>query len=339
MKKSILVLTALLLMAMLFGCGKTEQPEETGAKIAETPAAVQTEEIETSVPAEETIAETVPPVEVDFPKLEAGEAVPEGCVYKTAEGTILASGEAMPAEVLEGDTFTTKEFTYTARTNMSADGSVQELGWNAAMNGDPTAAAEITQIEEILYEQINGLPINTLMGTFKLCTKLEVSPAIPDTVTNMTGAFMKCTALRSVTNLPKNLQILNGAFVGCTTLTEVPALPENLFEMASAFQQCESLERTPDFSGCTQLRLMDNGFNGCISLKKVSDIPENVVFMNHCFNGCAALQGTISIHAKDLLPNNCQNTFAGCSGITITGSCPAETLDALAESGTDIHLS
>ena len=280
-----------------------------------------------------------PSASQEFLKLEAGAAVPKDSTYVTAAGETLNPGQPMPSEVQEGDQFITPQFVYQSTVvHVTVAGTKTEPGWLAALNDANGSRAEITEITESMYEVIDGLPLLSMTGTYQGCAKLTQVPPIPDTVLDMTGTFVQCTSLCQVPDLPQNLDNMSAAFAECTALKEVPAIPVGVVSMEKAFLHCTSLEKTPDFSHCTEFQQFSHVFEGCTALKEVCEIPECITVMDSTFKGCSSLRGTVRIHANIHDNYTCADVFAGCSGLTLTGSCPVEGLEAMADTWTDIHV-
>ena len=302
---------------------------ETTDPITDLTTAVETEPIETD-----------PPVYVEFPKLAAGDPVPEECTYQTAAGELLEAGAPMPAEALEGDIFTSQQFIYTCRqiseSVMSPD---MVLGWAVTFNREHVNKMRLTEFTEIMYEQINGLNVLSINRGFTDFDALLATPPLPNTITDMGGAFMKCMSLQKITNFPSGVRDLTAAFLGCMSLKQTPALPESLEMMTYSFQFCEKLTQTPDYSACLNLRAMDGAFKACAALKSAVRIPENVTSLNETFSGCIALQGEVQVDARNLMSSNCRDTFKDCTGLILKGDTSPETLDALSKTGTEIQVS
>ena len=341
------LLSFVLVMAMLLalaGCGdpdggKTETTEPKAAP--ETTEAQKETEEETEAPqTTAAVEETNPqPVNLEFPKLAAGAAVPEGCIYKTADGKTLNPGDAMPAEVQEKDEFITPQFIYRGyMCHVTVQGIEMKLGWMAWLNEENVNRADVTEISETMYEEINGLPLLSTKGTFRECGSLKKAPAIPNTVLDMSGTFVNCHSLQFVPNFPENLDNFGAAFAGCSALKKVPDMPAKVVFMDKAFLNCTSLEKTPDFSHCTEFQQFNNVFEGCTALKEVCEIPNCITVMNDTFKGCSSLSGTITIHANISDSDTCKDIFAGCSNLTLTGNCPAEGLESMAKTGTNIKV-
>lgn len=277
-------------------------------------------------------------VSPEFPRLAAGAAVPDGCTYVTAAGETLNPGEPMPGEVREGDRFITPQFVYRgSMCHITVAGMETEPGWLAALNEANGSRAEITEITEPMYEEIDGLPLRSLMGTYQGCAKLTQVPPIPDTVRDMTGTFVQCSSLCQVPNLPQSLDNMSAAFAECQSLEHVPDIPAGVASMEKAFLRCTSLEKTPDFSHCTEFQQFNNVFEGCTNLKEICEIPECITVMNSTFKDCSSLGGTVTIHAG-IHDDTCRDVFAGCSNLTLTGRCPREGLEAMAKTGTNIQV-
>lgn len=275
----------------------------------------------------------------EFPKLSAGAAVPNGCTYVTAAGETLNPGAPMPAEVQEGDQFVTPQFVYqSTMVHVTVAGIETEPGWLAALNEENVSRAELTEIAEPMYEKIGGLPLLSMMGTYQGCAKLTRVPPIPDTVRDMTGTFVQCSSLCQVPNLPRSLDNMSAAFAECTSIKEVPDIPAGVVSMEKAFLSCTSLEKTPDFSHCKQFQQFNHVFEGCTALKEVCEIPACITVMDSTFKGCSSLRDTITIHANIHDRSACRDVFAGCSSLTLKGSCPGEGLEAMAETGTEIQV-
>ena len=154
----------------------------------------------------------------------------------------------------------------------------------------------------------------------------------------MTGTFVQCSSLCQVANLPQSLDNMSAAFAECISIKEVPDIPVGVVSMEKAFLHCTGLEKAPDFSHCTEFQQFNHVFEGCTALKEVCEIPECITVMDSTFKGCSSLSGTVTIHANIHDPSACTDVFAGCSGLTLTGSCPREGLEAMAETGSDIQV-
>ena len=337
-----MIALALLLCAAFLCCSMVacqEGKDNPADPIAEEskPTVNETESTEAAEIPETTIS-TQPAAILEFPKLAAGDAVPDGCSYVTAEGETLNPGDPMPAEVHERDLFVTPQLVYQGyMCHVTVAGFETELGWLAALNEENINRADVTEITEPMYEKINGLPLNSMMGTYRACGKLAQVPPIPNTVRDMTGTFAQCVSLTQVSNLPQSLDNMSATFAECQSLKTVPDIPVKVVSMEKAFFKCTSLEKTPDFSHCTEFQQFNNVFEGCTNLKKICEIPECITVMNSTFKDCSSLDGTVTIHAG-IHDDTCRDVFAGCSNLTLTGTCPKDGLEAMAKTGTNIQV-
>ena len=257
--------------------------------------------------------------------------------------TGLNPGDTMPAEVQEKDEFITPQFIYRGyMCHVNAMQSELTLGWMAWLNEENGNRTNVTEITEAMYEEINGLPLLSMKGTFRECGSLKKAPPIPNTVLDMSGTFVNCYSIQSVPNFPANVNNLAAAFVGCKSLRNAPDIPAGVTLMDKAFLHCENLEKTPDFSNCTEIWGLNNTFEGCIALKETCEIPEGVHKMQFAFKDCSSLSGTIIINStqftNDVLPLEYENVFEGCNNLTLTGNCPKEVLEGMAKTGTNITV-
>ena len=94
---------------------------------------------------------------------------------------------------------------------------------------------------EPLAKTINGMPVISLYSTFGNCQSIETSPAIPNTVTDMTYTFDSCTSLTTAPIIPNNVTNMESTFVNCTKLSTVSTIPDGVEHMSCTFYGCASL--------------------------------------------------------------------------------------------------
>lgn len=237
------------------------------------------------------------------PNLSHSGTVPEGAYYANLNtGTFY---DTMPETVSDGDTYLYKDYIYlysSERNGWQVNLATIDTGITSYIPDYPVTDKNQTSYGSIL-ENINEKPIVDLQGLFSNCELLEVSPYIPNTVTDMEQTFGYCKSLKKVINLPTNLQILRACFKNCIALEEIPTLPNNVNDIGYAFTHCSSL-------------------------KTISKIPTTVIHIEEAFSYCTTLEGNIKIDSN---PENYFFCFYNTvKPITITGSCSSETKANLA---------
>lgn len=120
----------------------------------------------------------------------------------------------------------------------------------------------------INLETVNNLPttVKSMISTFDGCTKLmnlldisslttltnierafagtalNVTPKLPNSITNMNYAFTGCLSLVRVTNIPTSVVTAQGAFENCPALKDVPTLPATIENMNYMFKNAPNLQ-------------------------------------------------------------------------------------------------
>ena len=212
-------------------------------------------------------------------------SIPVGAVYKTNSGTILKgeNGDEFPDTVSTGDKYTYGDYEY-CYNNYSSSGD----GWywksDASQNGWGVKVIKNrnnTQYSEIL-SSINGKPITNLNYTFMGC-RIEASPTIPITVTNMEGTFQNCNSLTDVKVIPDSVVNMNKTFFNCTALTTISNIPSNVTNMNATFFNCTALTTVPTIP--SKVNIMSGTFQDCTSLAGDLQIDANPSSYNNCFSG------------------------------------------------------
>lgn len=327
-----------------------------------TPPLVTEPPVTDPLPTEPPVTEppiTEPPVQnppitdppVEDPPAER-EAVPEGCTYIMADGTVIQAGEAMPAISSNGEQLISTDYAYTYR-----DG-----GWSVVVN-DTTQSAY-----SALLGEINGAPLVSMANTFNecafmtaspeipgsvtnlyftfgYCSSLSTAPTIPDSVTNMNNAFYSCTALKTAPAIPDSVTTMSYTFRSCSNLTEIPTIGNGVLDMSGAFKHCTSLVSAPDipdsvtniehiFSGCSSLKtaptigssvtIMRYAFIDCYELMSAPTVPYGVTDLECTFSGCSSLITAPTIPDS---VTNMLNTFSGCAALKTAPIIPSSVTD------------
>lgn len=273
----------------------------------------------------------------------SGNVIPEGGEYTQSDGTVLGPGDSFPDTVEVGDLYTYGDFKYKYNYYHGSIDWVEDANQNGW--GVRVLSTGNTEYGEIL-SVINGVNVTCMTRTFAECSKLIVSPRIPETVTSLDGTYGACYALTTLVNLPDNVTNMSMAFQSCSKLKNVPAIPKNITNLYLTFWGCSSLTKVPDMSKVTSLTTLNNTFYGCTGLRDVSDfvIPSSVkqlsdtfenctylvtapvipstvnVGMVGTFKNCKYLTGTIEINGDIKYYSGC---FEGTSkSIVLTGSSP-----------------
>lgn len=232
--------------------------------------------------------------------------VPTGCTYTTADGTILNAGDAMPETVLEGDIFTTEDYTYTYGSG----------GWAVKVN-DTTKTTYGS-----LLSTVNDAPVTSMQKAFYGCSNMTFAPGIPGTVQNLQRAFFDCTSLTQAPAIPEGVTDMSYAFRGCTKLTEAPVLPSTVTNLDTAFYNCTALTQAPVLpASVTNLRIT---FYGCKLLTQAPVIPANVTNMEGTFYGCTALVAAPELPAG---VTTLKSAFYNCSALTTAPVIPEQVTD------------
>ena len=232
--------------------------------------------------------------------------VPIGCTYTTADGTILNAGDAMPETGLEGDIFTTEDYTYTYGSG----------GWAVQVN-DTTKTAYGS-----LLSTVNDAPVTSMQKAFFGCSNLVSAPEIPGTILNMQSAFYDCTSLTQAPTIPEGVTDMSYVFRGCTKLKTAPVLPSTVTTLDTAFYNCTALTQAPVIpASVTNLRV---AFYGCKLLTQAPVIPTNVTNMEGTFYGCTALVAAPQLPAG---VTTLKSTFYNCSALAAAPVIPEKVTD------------
>ena len=176
---------------------------------------------------------------------------------------------------------------------------------------------EVTSIEWLFYEntklEISPILPNTLTNmkdAFNGCTNLITVGEIPDRVTNMQGTFNGCISIEKITDLSDKLENLSYGFQGCSSLKEVCEIPPTVKNLRGTFQNCVELEEAPKLN--EGIEDMSVAFSGCSKLNKIDKIPNTVLNMGSTFYNCTSL-----MVAPELSENveNLQQTFTNCTSL------------------------
>ena len=189
---------------------------------------------------------------------------------------------------------------------------------------------EVTSIELLFYEntklEISPILPNTLTNmkdAFNGCTNLITVGEIPDRVTNMQGTFNGCISIEKITDLSDKLENLSYGFQGCSSLKEVCEIPPTVKNLRGTFLNCIELEEAPKLN--EGIEDMNQSFNGCTKLSKVDKIPNTVLDMTSTFYRCSSL-----VVAPELSENveNMQGTFCECTNlVTPPSKIPSSVTD------------
>ena len=249
-------------------------------------------------------------------------AIPEGCSYTLADGTILNAGEEMPFAPTSGDVYTEGDYEYTyckiEYPYPEAEEPLDVYGteWTVTVN-DRTK----TSYKNILSE-ISGKPVTNMFQTFSSCKNLTTAPMIPDSVTELIDTFNCCRSLTTAPTIPDSVTVMFDTFDNCSSLATAPVIPNSVTNMESAFSGCESLTTAPVIPD--SVTTMYGTFNGCTSLTAAPAIPNSVTDMEHTFNGCTSL--TTAPVIPSYVTNMCF-TFCDCTSLTGSLECNVATTD------------
>lgn len=89
-----------------------------------------------------------------------------------------------------------------------------------------------------ILESINGEPITCMYGTF-LEYGLEVAPAIPASVTDISMAFCNCYRLVTAPKVPSSVVVMDYAFSDCRSLTGVVMIDANPTSFLRCFSEVD----------------------------------------------------------------------------------------------------
>ena len=167
--------------------------------------------------------------------------------------------------------------------------------------------------------------------------------------------FKGCTNLIGLKWRCSNLTDIGNMFNGCTSFKWFDGLELNteITSMSMTFYNCTSLEYIQDISALTKLTNMSQCFWLC-PLKKIYGMPEsfespcnmdsayygtqltsgvipsNVSSAKHTFRNCANLKKAY-VHEDNLTTTTLDNTFTGCSNVTVYANMGTSTYEALNE--------
>ena len=183
--------------------------------------------------------------------------------------------------------------------------------------------------------------VTNIDSTFRGCSSLTTVPNIPDSVTKMSSTFNGCSSLTTIPTIPNSVTNMDSTFNGCSALTTTPNIPDSVTNMNNTFSGCSALTTAPNIpNGVTTLR---GTFDGCTSLTTIPNIPSacsdyyhfaygcsNLTsvpidgwkgFLFETFKNCSSLNQQINISDGDRFTLN--NTFCGCSSLSITPTLPS----------------
>ena len=169
--------------------------------------------------------------------------------------------------------------------------------------------------------------MNSMFGSCKSLTTLDVSKFNTSNVTNMNSMFDGCNALTAL-DVSKwdtsNVTNMNGMFHGCNALTTLDVSKwstSKVTNMSCMFSSCNSLT-TLDISNWDTSKVTDMSymFEYCRSLTTLNVSnwdTSKVTDMNDMFDGCKALttiKGVIDM--KSCASYNCSRMFDNCPNLT-----------------------
>jgi hypothetical protein len=169
---------------------------------------------------------------------------------------------------------------------IGTDGSqmpaAQSKQWMFEVNGDHIVLHKYTgdftsdgSIIGVMPATINGLPVESLWGTFAGLTKLKKSPALPITTESMTGTFQG-SGLTVAPTIPETVTSLSHTFAS-TKITQPPVIPSKVTYMVNCFYDCSQLKQAPVLP--ESLEIMWGCFSYCKSLTVAPKIPSKVTDM------------------------------------------------------------
>lgn len=143
-------------------------------------------------------------------------------VASTMDGAI--GTQSLPTERLLGD--------YKYEFIVEANGwRIEALSKNEAVYGN-------------IKESVDGYPVVSMQGTFRNCTYMIESPAIPQSVIDMDHAYFMCVSLKDAPVIPHSVKYLRRTFYGCKGLTESPRLPDDALDITDVLAECTGLRRS-----------------------------------------------------------------------------------------------
>ena len=190
--------------------------------------------------------------------------------------------------------------------------------WHVKVN-DRTKTSYLSILESI-YDK----PVTMLDYTFYGCSKMQVSPQIPECIIDMNRTFYGCTSLIMSPIIPSNLTSLNSTFYGCSSLSTAPKIPDTVQNMDNTFYGCSLLKTyvgasatmtDGDFSGYilpNSLTSLYGTFALCESITLPPIIPSNVTNLNNTFSGCSSLT-TAPVIPQSV--TSMSDTFTKCSSL------------------------
>lgn len=200
----------------------------------------------------------------------------------------LAAGDEFPDTVNDGDVYVYGDYEY--RYNYGYEGEWFKCycdGWGATVVDNSKSSYSN------MLQKINGENITNAIGTYRDCTRLKYSPAIPLTVIYM-----------------------DGTYYGCTSLAEAPAIHNGVVSLASTFYDCSSIKEAPELP--LSVTYIGQTFWGCTSLTVPPVIHENITEMYAAFAGCSNLTGAIEINSDRIY--NYLYALIGTNITEITGT-------------------
>ncbi|MBQ8732663.1 MAG: sigma-70 family RNA polymerase sigma factor [Oscillospiraceae bacterium] len=190
------------------------------------------------------------------------ETLPAGCVYTTADGTVLREGDPFPAVCTQGDLVAFGDYLY-AYEGLFTEGQVFPISqWKDYDDLDLTysdleggwfvvVADKTKEHYGTILSRINGKPIRHLYGTFWGCKNLTaVEDILPEEVEFMISTFGE-SGLRSTAGMkiPDSVRSMHTCFYSCLSLTEVTHLPPTVENLTGTFWECENLTGSIEILG------------------------------------------------------------------------------------------
>ncbi len=229
----------------------------------------------------------------------ADNTIPEGGIYFiSVSNKTLSQGKKFPTKPQHYDTYTYEDYKYTFDNSLG--------GW----------AVSVIHKDKVKYSSvlssIAGAPIKSLYYTFRGCTKMKESPAIPHTVTDMTASFMDCSSLRSAPTLPESVKSLSFAFSYCKSLVSAPKIPSGVTDLTRTFEWCSSLTKAPEIPNNVTNMLLT--FSNCRSLVIAPQIPNGVTYLSYAFENCYSLTTAPAVIPRSV--ETMRGAFKGCEALT-----------------------
>lgn len=200
----------------------------------------------------------------------------------------LTAGDEFPDTVNDGDVYVYGDYEY--RYNYGYEGDWFKCycdGWGATVIDNSKSSYSN------MLQKINGKDITNAIGTYRDCSRLKYSPAIPLTVIYMDGTYYRCTSL-----------------------AEAPVIHNGVIALASTFYECISIKEAPELP--LSVTYIGQTFWGCTSLTVPPVIHENITEMYAAFAGCSNLTGAIEINSNRVY--NYNYALAGTNITEITGT-------------------